>query len=334
MDKLEPFDILPFPTDNYILYKGIAFDGCFYYMTLPENCLILQFNKDFEQRNVYDVYKSYCCICYDNTENCFWASVDNLNTVIYKLDHNLKEIDLIRINLGSRCNAVMKDISYNCEKNSLFAAFNCFLAEISKNGEVQFLQTADKGYFNGILSAAPFYMVSLFYDNSQRILLFDQDGCTIKSYHFTDLYQIEALLFSPCDKFDKSSFVINILATKHSCYPRLLKCRISNCNLNINMANYDFNCCHRTSEQYTNDLIESIALEETALSNILNELGSKLQKTIHMADNIDQLLEVNKAVNKTIMNITQLEQILYAKLETINSLNRSCHKDDNTKKQL
>jgi predicted transglutaminase-like cysteine proteinase len=67
-------------------------------------------------------------------------------------------------------------------------------------------------------------------------------------------------------------------------------------------------------------LLESIALEETALSGILNELGNKLQKSIQLANNMDDLLEINKAVNKTITNVTQLEHILYAKLETISSL--------------
>ncbi len=86
--------------------------------------------------------------------------------------------------------------------------------------------------------------------------------------------------------------------------------------------------------QSTNDLIESIALEETALAHILNELGEKLQKSIQMADNVCDLLEINTAVNKTIMNITQLEHILYAKLETINSMNpKICREDNNQNKQ-
>jgi hypothetical protein len=59
---------------------------------------------------------------------------------------------------------------------------------------------------------------------------------------------------------------------------------------------------------------------ETALSHVLNALGEKLQKSCQISENICDLMEVNKAVNKTIMNITQLEHILYAKLDTISSL--------------
>ena len=324
MDVLEPFAVFPIPTEGCLLYKGIAFDGCCFYLTMPKSCRIYQFNTDYEQTNIFDVNRHYSCICYDNSQDCFWAVTDKITGVIFKLDHNLKEIDFIRINPGCRSNAPIKSLSYNCEKNILAAAYSRSLAEITKEGKIRYLQTSAKGYFSSVLSAEPYYITSMLTGNTQCISIYDSDGCSLASYQLPAMYRIEGLLFYPWDKGDSDSFIIYILATKHCCYPWLLKCKLENCNLKPAFCNYEWCRRPKTKEQAANDLIESIALEETALSNILNELGSKIQKTTQMADNIDDLLEVNKAVNKTITNITQLEHILYAKLETINSF---CSKD-------
>lgn len=330
MDLLEPYHVLPLSTDGYLLYKGIAFDGCFFYLTMPKTHHIYRFNEDFELSATFEVNRPYNCICYDNTEHCFWASVDKINTMIYKLDCNLKEIDFIRLSISPKYSSV-NGLSYNCETNSLFAAFSNFIVNIQKDGNTICLLTSERGCFNGVLSISPYYLVSLLSDNTQSISVYDHSGYLIASYCLTGIYRVEDMLFYPWDGKDKEFITLYILATKHCCYPRLLKCKLDNKDFKLCCCNYDFppECfMHKSREQCTNDIIESIALEEAALSHILNELGSKLQKSTEMADSICDMLEVNKAVNKTIMNITQLEHILYAKMEALNSFKpNSCGRD-------
>jgi len=62
-------------------------------------------------------------------------------------------------------------------------------------------------------------------------------------------------------------------------------------------------------------LIESVALQEAGLAHILNAEGEKLQKAVRLACTVDDLLCVNKSVVKTINSVTQLEQVLLAKLQ-------------------
>ena len=62
---------------------------------------------------------------------------------------------------------------------------------------------------------------------------------------------------------------------------------------------------------------------EAALSRILNAEGEKLQKAIQLADNICELIEIDRVVNQTITKITFLEQTLYAKLEAVISLKQN-----------
>ena len=56
--------------------------------------------------------------------------------------------------------------------------------------------------------------------------------------------------------------------------------------------------------QAITDLIESIALEETALSHILNAEGEKLQKVLAMEDvSLNQILDVNETVMNMVTTV-------------------------------
>lgn len=67
--------------------------------------------------------------------------------------------------------------------------------------------------------------------------------------------------------------------------------------------------------QAITDIIESVALEQTALSHILNAEGEKLQAIIATKDiKPDELLEANKSVQGMVEAITRLEMLLQSKL--------------------
>ena len=70
-----------------------------------------------------------------------------------------------------------------------------------------------------------------------------------------------------------------------------------------------------TRTQAITDMIESVALEETALSHILNAEGEKIQKMVAM-ENItpEQLLATNKSVESMVNAVSRLEMILHSKL--------------------
>ncbi|MEG2457599.1 MAG: hypothetical protein RSB41_01755 [Bacilli bacterium] len=84
------------------------------------------------------------------------------------------------------------------------------------------------------------------------------------------------------------------------------------------------NCCNKKSKCFAGDIIESIALIETALSHILNAEGEKIQKIIEISDDPCELIKVNDSVNQVIKNITFLEHVLYNKLELAKELEGNC----------
>lgn len=72
------------------------------------------------------------------------------------------------------------------------------------------------------------------------------------------------------------------------------------------------------------EILNFIALEESALSNILNAEGEKIQKADAMKDiSIEDLLCVKLSVAKTIREVTSLELVLLSKLEA--DCSNSCH---------
>lgn len=79
-------------------------------------------------------------------------------------------------------------------------------------------------------------------------------------------------------------------------------------------------CCDTPSCHDCNpcQVMQSIALEEAALSHILNAEGEKIQKVVAMPNaTLQDLLSVNDSVMRTIRETTSLEIILLSKLEAI-----------------
>lgn len=90
----------------------------------------------------------------------------------------------------------------------------------------------------------------------------------------------------------------------------------------IKMPDHPINMC-----QAVTDLVESIALEETALSHILNAEGEKIQAALAMqCVDLGKLLEVNDSVADMVHAVANLEIVLKDKLEFVsNNLVYPCH---------
>ncbi len=83
----------------------------------------------------------------------------------------------------------------------------------------------------------------------------------------------------------------------------------------ITMSNNPVTMC-----QAVTDLIESIALEEVALSHILNAEGEKIQAALAMEDmDMCKLLEINDSVTAMVQAVANLELVLKDKLEFVSN---------------
>ena len=77
--------------------------------------------------------------------------------------------------------------------------------------------------------------------------------------------------------------------------------------------------------QAVTDIIESVALEQTALSHILNAEGEKLQRAVRLETvSPAQLLQFNQSVEQMVRTVAQLEMILQSKLQLFNDCLCTC----------
>lgn len=83
-------------------------------------------------------------------------------------------------------------------------------------------------------------------------------------------------------------------------------------------------CCAASS------LLQSIALEETAISHILNAEGEKLRKAISLSCDQKDLIEINKSVEDMVDKLTSLEVVLKSKLDLIAPILEGCEKKSPT----
>ena len=79
-----------------------------------------------------------------------------------------------------------------------------------------------------------------------------------------------------------------------------------------------------TRTQAITDIIQSIALQETALSHILNAEGEKIQKMVALPDVTPEvLLATNKSVESMVNSISNLEVFLTDKIALFKGCNCS-----------
>lgn len=76
-----------------------------------------------------------------------------------------------------------------------------------------------------------------------------------------------------------------------------------------------------TRDESVADIIESVAMEESSISHILNAEGEKLQAIINMEDvSYSDLIAANKSVKSTIDSVIQLEMNLQKKLNMFSDI--------------
>lgn len=122
-----------------------------------------------------------------------------------------------------------------------------------------------------------------------------------------------------CAYHKKNEIYVNILAIDSKNCENIITLTIKpNCEDKNNFDKIDSDCLNNCNS--LNDAMESIALIETALSQILITECEKLKRGISFSTSVDELICLNASVEKTISQITNLEIQLTEKLSEIKKL--------------
>ncbi len=72
-----------------------------------------------------------------------------------------------------------------------------------------------------------------------------------------------------------------------------------------------------TREQAVTDIVTSVALEQAAISHILNAGGEELQLAVANSSTNQELIDINDSIINLIGTSTKLEEVLLTKLQTV-----------------
>ncbi|MEG3030358.1 MAG: hypothetical protein RR827_08165 [Oscillospiraceae bacterium] len=339
MTTLQITSIQPLEGKHCNSYAGIAYDGHFFYFTLPSCCQVHRMNARLANIEYIDTCREYTSLCFDRALKCFWALAYHQPNKIFKLDRCLGEIDCLTVCSPCKKPVTLTGVSCKSGTNKLLISGSFGVAEVSKCESSTFcivkrgcegvrytsVENLDVGYiYSAYNCSCECSMVNIgSYSGCENIL-----RCCIPAE-----YEVEDMTaFHICCNGERAQGVY-ILATKHCSYSYLIKCAVlsGDCEVVPSPEPYP-PCpppapCTPTCAQSSGQVIRSIALVEAALSHILNAEGEKIQKVLSCTDNPCEILRLNDSVNKTIINVTHLEQVLFSKLQVAQELcNGGCEK--------
>lgn len=310
-----------------VRYRGIASNGCCFFLITQGSQAVIQLDRCFRETGCFPTCRCYTSLCYDPCMCCFWASDGRSPSVLYQLDACFREVNFVRLR-DAKTGAgvgVITGISYDCKEKSLLLAAAIGLVWVSIRGNKGFVTCTHKTnrWVVGAIAAEHHYFYCYLAEDRQMIRCCLRNGKTLWERRVPkDLY-VDAAVFA-CSPRKNGRCCLFVLASKHCCYPYVLEC------VPVDGAFDPDLCCQckpkppHPEPKPCEDLLESVALMQMAISNILNAEAEKLQRTIAATDDPDILLEANRSVNRTVISATFLEQVLYQKLELIQELCDPC----------
>lgn len=339
-------------------YTGVIFNTGSYKMLSPKNkevdIFTLKLNKICSKKTCFP----YESISFSKNSDEFLVIKTNDYKNIYVIDNKYNELCTIKLNVPSKYYKKINSISFDIQNYKIFICLDTIVysvtldgdfikEELSKNtlDKIRYRENKEPSYRccnqyinqHIKLSCASFICDNLVIayekNNSAYLSEISKSGNIIETYYVDDEISIDEI-FLVKDK-------VEMLITKQKKYDYIYvtDCSCNNkkrCNnvcetLNPCQCTIKTNCKKSCKNDCCKDdlcdIIESIALIETALSHILNAEGEKIQKAVKIACECDDLIKVNESVSRTITNITMLETVLTDKLSmALDSCEKKCCK--------
>lgn len=350
-------------------YRGLAYDGRYFYLTRPQDCEIHVYDGCCKKIESISTCRAYDLLCYDLFRQEFWAGKSG-GQHLYKLNRDLEETDCIPVKGNDRKSYLCSVCSGNAR--SLLIATPGSIAEVRKQGgsepfPLREFPRADCAY----VACGPGSLYWLLSNHQGDSIYFDAgdweetyampgdyradgiaagDGntlwilarkryghqcilkCTFLEEHDRDRC-CESHRHEPCEAERRKPErpkpcrkpcpeLCCEPCQKPCCEPCREPCKEPCCDPCWEPCSCCDPCCEPDCEKPcgANDIIESVALIETALSHILNAEGEKLQKVLATSDDVCEILTTNKSIRETISGITHLEHVLYDKLYLAGSM--------------
>lgn len=253
-------------------FKGIAYDGDWFYLTVKDENKIIKYDVSFNQIECFETCRCYTYICYDSIDDCFWATARDDSSCIYKLNDLFEQIGILNITIPEFIRRRINGITHNSKSDQLFISFSNAIVSMEKHSsnDCSIIFCSHNKRIQGV---ADFFSCYIGYGISrpkQEIRISSLHGRVIKRINVPSCYRIESMVSVPSVNIPWESHLF-ILLTKRNGEQFVMELIVKDYSI------YEHNkcCC---------DALECIASEETRIAQFLNEDSDKLINIIHSSD--------------------------------------------------
>ncbi len=365
LDKENPIllDLAPNSTSKQNNINKFCFDGLYYYFIVTNSNKVIQADTSLNILNIFNYEHILTSICYDTNNKCFWASLKNINNKLISFNFNIitKNLDILEtlyLNPSLDSLNYINNINFNCCNDSLVIAYERHIIELEKNGnDYKKIYYTSNGSIIDVLSISPNYLVLVdtqdLYTSSlnsynkiyQKIYVLDKNGKIFDYLDISNYIYVNSLVFNPCSTDILGVFIDYLVSDSNNlqymCSKNIIFSKFEykscECNYTVCDANSDNNKPNPNPKpkppkpDACDEILESIALVEASIACVLNAESLKLKKILECSDDLDLILKTNKQINKTIISLTNLEQLLYNKLVAVLEICEICEHHKNKK---
>jgi hypothetical protein len=283
-------------------FRGIAYDGCWFYFTVKDEKKIVKHDMHFNQIECFITCRCYAYLCYDLMEDCFFATDSEDKSCIYKLNGMFEEVDKLDISIPEIGEKKITGISNNHCSDRLYISFSNAIVSINKHclNDCRILFCCNNKRIQGVTGIFSSYITYSISRPRQEIRISHSCGNLIKRIRVPACFRVESIVSMPCRK-DNSKNHLYVLVTKSNGRQCVLEFIVVDCRLNE-----DNKCCC--------DALESIASEEVMIAHFLNVESERLIKIINSSNDIQEINSAKKSLCKIINKATNRELEIVEKL--------------------
>lgn len=329
------------------IYSDCVYNGNSYKLLNPNEKEISIYRCNNVKITDKKLCNSYTKIANNKEKKLYYVIKKDENSKIYILDDKYNEFDVINLKIENKYKKEIKSIEYNNKEKIIYICLDsliysvtlcgCFIKEELTEEAINKMKYIEPAKYNRCKYTPPkdcINLTAISYINKyiyvaykikyiSYIAKISRKGNIIENYFVDEDIDILSiinvnerieLLILKCKKYN------SILTTTPE------KCKYKNIDHTPVICHEH---CHHEKKCDINcelgNVIHSIANIEKALAELIIVEAQKVKKIIEISHNTEEILKINDSVNKTIKNITILEQELVDKLSlTLNHL--KCHK--------
>lgn len=294
--------------------RGIAFDGCWFYILQPNSCEIIRLDSDLQPAGSIIAPFSLTALCHDAHLRCFWAATDTLPSHLLRLDPRFKEVQRTRLThsqsqegLGGICAIA---VSAQC---TLALATSQGLAHVQidpSSGAASTLCIEAEAPCATALAVCDSISILLCCTGACQRLLFYKGGKLLEECALPLQWMVKGMVAHAGPK-GSHCCRLQLLIAPCGCSPCILECTLG-----------FGSCCppQCAPSSPCDQVLLSMALMQTSFAHILDAEAEKLRRIMETCDDLDALLKVNQSIQRTVVHITHLEQVQYEKLDLLKDM--------------